>query len=166
MRLQKLGKKKIIFLDFDGVLNSTRYHEKRGMLSFDEKKQEVEWYAQGIDPEAVVLLNEIIERTGAKVVISSAWRCGTKLDFLRKVLELRGFKGEIVGKTPYFLGEPRCHEIREYFVTHIQHITPDYVILDDDYDAGIQGHFVMTDFRVGLTKKDVDKAVDILGEVF
>lgn len=47
---------KIIFLDIDGVLN------------YENSKSKVE-------EEKVKLLKEIVDKTGAEIVLSSDWRC-------------------------------------------------------------------------------------------
>lgn len=53
---------KIIFLDFDGVLNSASYcrlHREPGVL---------------LDPTRMALLRRIIETTGAEIVLSTSWK--------------------------------------------------------------------------------------------
>lgn len=54
---------KIIFLDIDGVLN----------CKFTKK--EIFWFAF-VSPQKIELLKQLIERSGAKVVLSSTWRRG------------------------------------------------------------------------------------------
>ena len=53
---------KALFLDFDGVLNTEKYLALYG--------------AEGvvIDPARLELLKEIIDATGAKIVLSTSWR--------------------------------------------------------------------------------------------
>ena len=54
---------KVIFLDIDGVLNSLDCKEKiEGYLFVEDKK--------------IALLKELIDATGAKIVLSSTWRRG------------------------------------------------------------------------------------------
>lgn len=54
---------KIIFLDIDGVLNSRAYDRKRN------------WNEQtDIDETRLPLIKEIVDATGAKIVLSSTWR--------------------------------------------------------------------------------------------
>ena len=54
---------KIIFLDIDGVLNSREYDRKRN------------WNEQtDIDETRLPLVKEIIDKTGAKIVLISTWR--------------------------------------------------------------------------------------------
>ena len=59
---------RIVFLDFDGVLNSHAYFNAR-----TEKFEDV-GEAGELDPTAVERLNRIIDATGALVVVSSSWR--------------------------------------------------------------------------------------------
>lgn len=52
--------RKIIFLDIDGVLNSIDYFaQTKGCKGYTE-----------INPEKVKLLKEIVDRTGAQIVLS------------------------------------------------------------------------------------------------
>lgn len=153
---------KVLFLDFDGVINSTAFHETREKQkpNFEPAKLSMEWWAEGIDPDAVGRLNGLLKRTGAKVVVSSSWRLGTDRAWLQRVLEMRGFEGDVIGITERYTGN-RCFEIRRWLeTTRVQ----SFAILDDDWDARIVGHFVKTDSAVGLTDEDVEKAVEILGE--
>ena len=62
--------KKILFLDFDGVLNTERHHEhcyENGIVPVDK-------YGYAFDPEAVANLKRIIDETGADIVVSSSWK--------------------------------------------------------------------------------------------
>ena len=152
---------KVVFLDFDGVLNSTGYTrtidpDKFGGLS-------IEWWAEGLDPEAVARLNTLLERTGAKVVISSSWRINSPLTALQVLLRMRGFEGTSISKTELLSGAERCEEIQEWLDRHPE--VTSYVILDDNTDAEIEGHFIHTDMRVGLTDADVEEAIEILGKL-
>ena len=55
-------KKKIIFLDVDGVLNSAKFDR--------EKPKE----AGNIDESRLTLLKTLVDKTGAHIVLSSTWR--------------------------------------------------------------------------------------------
>ena len=57
----------IIFLDFDGVLNTERYLAR---LAIDGKPDKDAW-GPWFDPRAVTNLRTIIDATGAAIVISS-----------------------------------------------------------------------------------------------
>jgi hypothetical protein len=152
---------KVIFLDFDGVLNSTAFHEKQDYSSFENGEESRDNYlswAKHLDPVAVGRLNVLIEKTQAKIVISSSWRGGLNQRFLKDILEVHGFIGEIVGVTEHLMG-PRAREIQDWL---LRNRVENFVILDDSLDAEIRGHFVNTDFDVGLIDADVEKAVSIL----
>lgn len=97
---------KVLFLDFDGVINSTAFHETREKQkpNFEPAKLSMEWWAEGIDPDAVGRLNGLLKRTGAKVVVSSSWRLGTDRAWLQRVLEMRGFEGDVIGITERYTG--------------------------------------------------------------
>jgi len=158
---------KVIFLDFDGVLNVIpQGHDDFGGI---------------FHPEFVENLKRIIEETGAKLIISSSWR-HMGLEKLHMMWEHRGYPGEIIGITPDLwrnvVGEDfhekmqRGHEIQAILDQYYQ-IT-DYVILDDDDDMLIsqRGNFVKTscninhpdciDIGYGLTKECANRAIRIL----
>jgi hypothetical protein len=76
--------KKIIFLDFDGVLN-TSTDLGRG--------------SDTINDQLVANLNKVCAATGADCVISSDWRKFHSLDDLKKILTDHGFTGSIIDVT-------------------------------------------------------------------
>ena len=81
---------KIIFLDFDGILNHEAFYKERY-----EKRNDgnvIEHPYNQIDPKCVANLNNLCEATGAKIVISSTWR-NSGLDYCKDVLEYHGFNG-------------------------------------------------------------------------
>src|SRR5690242_6033276 len=99
---------KVVFLDFDGVLNSFQYIDATRMR-------------EPLDPAAVARLNAILARSGAKVVVSSTWRVRRSVEELQRVLVKVGFEGEVIDKTPVLehhgTGDPfqvRAMEIRTW----------------------------------------------------
>ena len=62
--------KKIIFLDFDGVLNT---EHNQNMLLYHGKARN-DKHGTLFDPKAVAQLERIIAETGADVVIESSWK--------------------------------------------------------------------------------------------
>ena len=55
---------KLIFLDYDGVMNTPKYI-----------RDNIERYHRDpIDTPHVEILNEIVEETGALIVLSTSWR--------------------------------------------------------------------------------------------
>lgn len=155
------GQKKILFLDFDGVLNSQQFFQSdRWDKRDDENFLSPEWWAVNIDPLAIELLNQIVRRTSCVVVASTTWRMSNTPEMLESILKSKGFIGRVVGKTPHRPSEPRRNEI----IDVVRAIKPTaYAILDDDDDAMVGGHFVRVDEKTGLTPERVEAAVRILG---
>ena len=159
---------RIIFLDIDGVLNS--------------------WSAgYKITTKKLQLLNNLIEQTGAKIVISSSWRIGSKdvKEFLEKNFKKDDFRldnfkdatnrecienifynDNIIGLTDTF-GPSRGDEIKRWLDNHIDDVES-YVILDDDSDMLDEQleHLVQTDTYFGLTDREVHLATLILTNQF
>lgn len=148
----------VIFLDFDGVLNTEQYHAK---LVAEGKLTKDKW-GPLFDPKAVANLRSIIDATDAGIVISSSWRYLYMLGSLRMMWEVRGLPGEIVSILPcgttYI---SRGEEIEGWLE---QHGRPDYVIIDDldDFNQAQHTHYVETNPIVGITEQDSNKAIKIL----
>jgi hypothetical protein len=158
---------KIIFLDIDGVLNCEKAY-RSGECNYVKWNWEngTEDHHQSFCSWSKELLNKLIDETDAKIVISSTWR-SSGVEFMKKVWELEGMHGEIIGITPSFRGDingytiPRGCEI-DYYLKHdleFSHINWDksvqqeyiertgvenYIIIDDDSDMlyGQRNHFV------------------------
>jgi hypothetical protein len=90
---------KVIFLDFDGVLNSENWYRNR-MDLINEGNYERNYPSSEFDPESIKELNRIISETDANVVVSSTWRIGKKIIDLQNMLNEVGFIGEIIDTTP------------------------------------------------------------------
>lgn len=169
------NRKKILFLDIDGVLNSERYHDycyEKGLAS-DEK------FGYPFDPEAVANLARIIDETGADIVISSSWKfwgLSTMIDLWKE----RVLPGKIVSITPNTMSDEmllnvdltdwasmagKGHEIKEWLSKKGKNVEQ-YAILDDADDMlpEQQSHFVQTNPKVGITEEDAKKIIAILNE--
>lgn len=149
---------KIIFLDIDGVLNSTESMKRN--LSFGR-------FADLPDEKLVFNLNKIGEEFGndLKIVISSTWRLGSKLSDLNRMLFQSGVKIEAISMTPilHISRVPRGREIKKWLEEHKNLEIKSFVILDDDSDMGdLKKYLVKTDPNVGLTIDDAKKAIKIL----
>lgn len=149
---------KVIFLDFDGVLNTPANWGKRPLIP------------NAITPELVRRVSDLVVETDAHVVISSTWRHFETLDALRDALHAAGFvyPNMIIGVTPR-LNLRRDQEIRRWLDdNNVQHAVIDYVVLDDDSAgdgnfAEVEGHWVHVDYDVGLSVADCLDAKCILG---
>ena len=156
---------KIIFLDFDGVINSF----STGRRNLPETKYKgLEAEAQELNPDLIGLLNKIIRITGAKVVVSSMWRLHRSKEELIEILEYRNFKGEVVDITPDFSGTHfnRSDEIEEW-IDNCKDTIESFVILDDGYEEYLiekfKNNFILIEKSNGLNKYHVKKAIQILG---
>lgn len=150
---------KIIFLDFDGVLNT--YDRGLGRLIQP-------------NPECVTNLNRLTDVTGAVIVVSSSWRQGGESQTRRILLEW-GVTGKMLGITPYehrrhaegtFL-LPR-HPVRgaeiEAFLDGLRRgLVESFAILDDSDDMEpYLSRLVQTDYYHGLTKEVAERTIEIL----
>lgn len=168
----KNDKYKIIFLDFDGVITTL----------------ESGWY---ICPKKMDLLGKIIEKTDAKIVVSSSWRRDTIEDTLKFItggslhakkhpfkfadrvigvterlqcFSLNDKTDEITGRKPVY-GIPRGVEIDKWLMEHDKEVKS-YVILDDDSDMLLwhKDNFIKTHPFKGLSQEDVEQAIKILNQ--
>lgn len=143
----------IIFLDFDGVLNSAESH----FLNEDLKK-----HIWGIDSRNVIFLNELVKDSGASIVVSSSWRLMGTLNELQAILEKHGLmKDVVIGVTDDLRGY-RGEEIQKWLDEHPE--VTNYVILDDSSDmlpSQIE-HFVRTSNVSGFSLTHLRAAAEIL----
>lgn len=168
----------IIFLDFDGVLNSIDSRKAERSNSRTDK----------LDPLAIERLNRLVALTGAKVVVSSTWRlCGKVVGYfsglggvhpveeMARVLASNGFIGNVIGVTPYlntsrefthrdgstWRCSPRGDEIQRWRQDN-GHTGP-FVALDDDSDMpGCWDQLVQTSHDHGLLDEHVERAAALL----
>ena len=145
---------KVIFLDIDGVLNSTKStHRQREEL--DNRK-----YDDIPDKVHIHWLNYIILNTGAKVVLSSSWRKYINTYLMEMLLYTQGFKGSIISRTGEF--GKRAEEIRSWLSDRKRESSEieSYVILDDEFMK--INNFVRCDPIEGLGEMEAQKAIEIL----
>ena len=120
---------------------------------------------RSVDPKCVQYLNEILEKSDAQVVVSSSWRYVHTIPALQKLLEIQGFKGEIIDITPIDVRGKnilRGDEIQAWLHLNLE-FTDGFVILDDDTDTcHLSDHLVRTDKAVGLTAEDAQRALSII----
>jgi hypothetical protein len=182
---------KIIFLDIDGVLNCEEAY-RSGACEYTEwiwedgRKDHYQRFCSWSKD----LLNNLIDETGAKIVISSTWR-HSGIEFMRKVWEMEEMSGEIIGITPSMRTEgihiPRGMEIEYYLKEDLKfsHISWDkesqrdymkksgvdnYIIIDDDSDMLYKqrNHFVHVlpspRNKLGFNEKYYAQALDKLSK--
>lgn len=89
-------KKKIIFLDFDGVMDTAYYDH---ILSRD-KRPGNDCFETVFDPACIEDLRYIIEMTGADIVVSSSWKYDMTMRDLWDMWEYRRLPGKVIDVTP------------------------------------------------------------------
>ena len=143
----------VIFLDFDGVINSKEFWKKHdGKILIDNP----------FDYNNVRELNRLTNLTDAKIVISSAWRkFNFGLDGLIKKLRNAGVQGDIIGETTVLDVPVRGMEIQAWLIANPN--CKRFVILDDVDDMGwLKDHLVLIDGEIGLTKENAIEAAEFL----
>ncbi len=153
--------KKVIFLDFDGVLNSEDHYR------INSPQEE-------LDRRAVAHLTKIIEATDCEIVISSTWRKFYSLEELRDILIDYGlpeqYGPKIIGKTPdldkrisgsiLHTSAMRGDEVRVWLEEN--NFDGNYVAIDDDEDFGPDQCLVLCDYKSGLTLGTARTCIEIL----
>ena len=157
-------KDKIVFLDFDGVVNSPlwayypRTNSFRNAYAFPE-----DGFVNNF--QAICWLNELYHKCPFDIVITSSWReCQDKYT-CEECLRNGGLFNEIqiIGEIGY--GYKREVLIKKWIEE--KNYQGAYVIFDDeDYYSHdeIRDHLVITNPEFGITHKDYEKAFLILGE--
>jgi len=141
---------KILFLDIDGVLNSeASFARRRGH--------------EQLDIELMHLFDEIVERTGCKVVLSSSWRHSKTYC---EDLESHGLNtNSFVDRTPCMprpVGTSheymeRGKEIAAWLEQHPE--VERYAILDDDSDFLPDQPLFKTSWKHGLTREIAEAVI-------
>ncbi len=149
---------KVLFLDIDGVLNSTRSAAAFGGCPWPRNRNMAgDW--EKFDQVAVKLMARLVQETGAHVVLSSTWRIGMDQD---RATELGDFLGYVISSATPGGGGERGTQIKQWLDEHPG--VEKFVIVDDDSDmlAEQLPHFVKVDPRVGLTYQNYKDAKELL----
>lgn len=160
---------KVIFLDIDGVLvnrDSLTEAHKSGV-----EKSWLQRSADQLNKKLIENLNLVVEKTGAKIVISSSWRILHSQTEIRQMLRESGLKENcVIGVTPVIreMGKKRGDEIQEWKDSwesiHRYEVTS-FVIVDDDSDmVHLKPRLVQTNFDDGLTLDKAEKMIEMLNE--
>ena len=169
--------KKIIFLDFDGVLN-TQYYQ--GLLQSHGKKWQDE-HGAFFDPNAVKQLERIIKATNADIVVESSWKY-LGLDAMKELWEVRNLPGRIIDITPSTTSDEYLLNVElDDFSNKMHHCkgleisswlsekglsNTRYVIIDDEYVVleSQLSNFILANPYEGITEEQANKAISILNE--
>jgi hypothetical protein len=151
---------KVIFLDFDGVITTVKSRWR-------------------LDEDKMNMIRYICMRTDAKLVLSTSWRMG---DFKETMSYITQFERQnlteksvhyepclytlsdyTIDQTPRIDNGMRGLEIKAWLDEHAD--VENYVILDDDDDMLLTqtSHFIQTDSYLGISVRDVEKCISMLG---
>lgn len=167
---------KVIFLDFDGVLNSAasfvlesrirkKWRERHPDLAPDEHPYGPvnETLCHVCTSNFQRILDECPE---TQIVISSTWRNLFEMDWLKAKLQSYGIdSSKVIDKTPRtfrgFNSGPRGTEISMWLKEHPE--VTDYVILDDNSHMTVHMHkFVQTSWDTGILLPHVHETIQRL----
>lgn len=152
---------KVIFLDFDGVLNTDRWEANllsNGLPLGDE-------FGILFDENSVTHLAEIITATGADIVVHSTWKLDKSSDWIRLLWQKRGLPGHITDITPNMPPHySKMEEIESWLMRH-RYIS-NYIILDDEYEfSPVQlTHLINIDPSIGITDINVKESISKLND--
>lgn len=147
--------KPLIFLDIDGVLNTSCVFDRRERF---------------INPENMNALNLLLDETGANLVISSAWR----YLITDKLMTLEGFhhmltthglayERHVIGKTEHDGGEfgnDRADQIWGWIHKNYPQIWSAWIALDDTKMPSMPAHHVVYTLpHQGLRVSHVQEAI-------
>lgn len=157
---------KVIFLDIDGVLNSEDFFRNNP--------------DQAIDKNCVSILKNIVDKTGAVIVMSPGWR----LWFDDNMMPEDGYSQclydilcefdiKLFGKTPDFSTEEirtrktfshvKAKEVNAW-LNEYETIVDKYVVIDDlDLkNEEINEHLVRINGQIGITENDAVRIIDMI----
>lgn len=153
---------KVVFLDIDGVLNNSG--SRSGLALFDVSN--------------IKALNQIIEKTTAKIVLSSSWRHNIgndqlfSIDSFAWLLASHGIKqicNRLIDITPHdgrsdLVNNDRGFQCRQWLDMHCE--AKKYIAIDDiEYDFEKYNiPLLKTDSMHGLTLEQAERAIQMLND--
>lgn len=155
-----------IFLDVDGVLNSTDWHKRRGPVPGNWTPL---FSTYELDPEACLFLQSICDEFQASLVVTSTWRLALTTGEIHDLFVQRGLTAPVIGSTPdlsrnFIDGLPdglRGLEVQWWLQKNLPSdeavCNAKFVCLDDELDYGdLLGKLVQTRFATGLRRLEGD----------
>lgn len=146
---------RIVFLDYDGVVNTPMWNAEGTVCSYGFPKQ-----GKVNNFQAVQWLSEACQKFGYDIVVTSTWRLDNNY---KECLINGGLRAgiEILGRTPRFSGQPRGAEIKAYLDEHPEILY--YVIVDDEADIlpEQRDHFIQTNGDTGFNLSEFKAFEDI-----
>lgn len=151
---------KVIFLDFDGVLNSAASFLYEGRIRDNDPDTLREPVNNTLCHVCTSNFIRILEECpDVKVVISSTWRELYSMEWLKEKLKSYGIDSDrVIDRTPSSFRGYRGGEIDQWLAEHPE--VTDFVILDDNSDMEpYMDKFVKTTWATGLTLPHVYETI-------
>lgn len=137
----------VLFLDYDGVVNTPMWNEDGTHCSFATRVvnnfQACQW------------VSEFCKKYDFKIVVTSTWRVS---DDYKEALYKGGLRQsiEVIDRTPV-LRRQRGEEIQDWLDKHPE--VEKFIIVDDDSDmCHLMNHLLKTDCYVGFTMRSFEEA--------
>lgn len=167
--------KKVLFLDFDGVLNTEKYQAElraAGKSCWDD-------FGQQFDPEAVENLKMVLDAVpNVLLVINSSWKL-EGLNLMKALWKGRELPGSIHSITPDYVPDLLSIDLESYeniallagkgneVKQWLSNNAPEgcaYVIFDDvpDFLPEQEEHLIRVNPITGITMEDAMKAISLL----
>ncbi len=152
---------KIIFLDFDGVMDTSYYDHilsKEGKPGNDE-------YGTVFDPYCIRNLKRIIEETEADIVVSSSWKYMMSYQDFLNMWKDRGLPGFITDVTPNPVDRRKRGDEIDAWIEECK-TECQYVIIDDLEANNFNEHqiprLLIVNPFFGLDEETAERAIQIL----
>lgn len=150
--------KNVIFLDFDGVMDTAYYDlylTNHGMAEKDR-------FGVVFDPDCISNLAKIIKKTGADIVVSSTWKYFMSLTDLQEMWKYRNLPGNVIDITPNVTNK-RGKQIDAWLQ---EHSVDNYAIIDDlgadNFTSNQISHLFVVNPYTGLDNETTDTIINHL----
>lgn len=149
-------KSRILFLDYDGVVNTLMWNEKgtKTFYNYSEDNKVNNF-------QAVQWISEFCLKYNFNIVVTSTWR---EEKNYKECLINGGLRSgiEILGCTKILDGKTRGEEIENYLTSHPE--IEQYIIVDDvnDFLHEQQNHFVQVNPYYGFNKPEYRKCIELV----
>lgn len=152
---------KVVFLDFDGVMDTAYYDNYLNYMGLPEKDK----YGVVFDPDCIANLRRIIDETGADIVVSSTWKDFMTYKEILEMWEYRKLPGFVTDTTPT-CSRKRGDEIDSWLEEC--NTECEYVIIDDMDETQFNEHqydrlFVVNPYD-GLNEQTAEKVIQLFRE--
>lgn len=169
----------VIFVSTDGVLTNQQYLAQfLGRAKANYRSDDLNAlynyiydHSNQVDKSKISILNYLIYKTKAEVVLTGQWRLQYSLDKLNDILKKNGAKFKAIDSTPYLYKDRDGR-----FLSHIDELENsinslykkgydmnDFIILDDRSNWGAyQNNLIKVNYDRGLRHLDIEKCFDKL----